>query len=140
MNSNQTGGGPSKVGGAESREPPFSGHNIFVPWHSHTLVVRIAIHSPPSPTTHHGFRGHQKTAEASVKHLRTVCFCGNENRTGMVLPPELVGLIDYLPTLSGSVRRVVLAISAMTSSHNDDKEAVLPEQEGITWDETGIYQ
>ena len=108
MSSNQTGGGPSKVGGPESREPPFSGHNIFAPWHSHMLVVRIAIYSPPSPTTRHGFRGHQKTASASVKHLRTVCIRGNENRTGMVLPPELVGLIDYSPTLSESVRRVVL--------------------------------
>ena len=49
----------------------------------------------------------------------------------MVLPPELVGLIEYLPTLSESVRRVVLAISAMTSSHNDGKDAVLPDQEGI---------
>ena len=58
----------------------------------------------------------------------------------MLLPPVLGGLIDYLPTLSESVRRVVLAISAMTSSHDDDKEAVLPEQEGITWDETGIYK
>ena len=58
----------------------------------------------------------------------------------MVLPSELLGLIDYLPTWSESVRRVVLAISAMTSSHDDDKEAVLPEQEGITWDETGIYK
>ena len=108
---------------AASRCRDVSGHSIFAPWHSHKLVVRIAIYSPPSPTTHHGFRGHQKTAEASVKHLRTVCFCGNENRTGMVLPPELVGLIDYLPTLSESVRRVVLAIRAMTSSHNDDSVA-----------------
>ena len=57
----------------------------------------------------------------------------------MVLPPELVGLIDYLPTLSESVRRVVLAISAMTSSHNDDKDDVLPDQEGIAWDETGTH-
>ena len=57
----------------------------------------------------------------------------------MVLPPELVGLIDYLPTLSESVRRVVLAISAMTSSHIDDKDAVLPDQEGIAWDEIGTY-
>jgi len=55
------------------------------------------------------------------KHLRTVCFCGDENRTGMLLPLELAGLIDYLPTWSDSVCRVVLAISAMTSSHNDDK-------------------
>ena len=52
----------------------------------------------------------------------------------MVLPPELVGLIDYLPTLSESVRHVVLAISAKTSSHNDDKDAVLPDQEGIAWE------
>jgi hypothetical protein len=65
-----------------------------------------------------------------------VSFCGDENRTGMALPPELVGLIDYLPTLSESVRRVVLAISAMTSSHNDDNDAVLPDQKGIAWDET----
>jgi hypothetical protein len=57
----------------------------------------------------------------------------------MLSPPVLVGLIDYLPTLSESVRRVVLAISAMTSSHNDDKDAVLPDQEGITWDETGTH-
>ena len=62
MSSNQTGGGLSKVGGAESRKLPFSGHKIFAPWHSHMLVVRIAIHSPPSPTTCHGFRGHQKMA------------------------------------------------------------------------------
>ena len=68
-----------------------------------------------------------------------MCFCGNENRTGMVLPPELVGLIDYLPTWSESVRRLVLAISARTSSHNDDKDAVLPDQEGVAWDETGTY-
>ena len=38
----------------------------------------------------------------------------------MVLPPELVGLIDYLPTLSESVRRVVLAISAMTVQADSD--------------------
>ena len=54
----------------------------------------------------------------------------------MVLPPELVGLIDYLPTLSESVRRVVLEISAMTSSHNDVKDAALPDEEGVAWDET----
>lgn len=57
----------------------------------------------------------------------------------MLLPPVLGGLIDYLPTLSESVHRVVLAISAMTSSHNDDKDAVLPDQEGIAWDETGTH-
>jgi len=57
----------------------------------------------------------------------------------MFLPPELVGLIDYLPTWSGSVRCVALAISAMTSSQNDDKDAVLPDQEGIAWDETGAH-
>lgn len=57
----------------------------------------------------------------------------------MVLPPELVILIEYLPTLSESVRRVVLAISAMTTSHNDDKDALLPDQEGIAWDETDTY-
>jgi hypothetical protein len=57
----------------------------------------------------------------------------------MLLPPELVGLIDYLPTWSESVRRVLLAISAMTSSHNDDKDAVLPDREGIACDETGIH-
>ena len=57
----------------------------------------------------------------------------------MVLPPELVGLIDYLPTWSESVRHVMLEISAMTSSRNDDKDAVLPDQEGIAWDETGIH-
>ncbi len=68
-----------------------------------------------------------------------MCFCGDENRTGMVWPPELVGLIDCLPTLSESVRRVVLAISAMSSSHNDDKAAVLPDQEGIACDETGTH-
>ena len=65
------------------------------------------------------------------KHLRTVCSCGDENHTGMVSPPELVGLIDYLPTWSESIRRVMMAINAMTSSHNDDKDAVLPDQEGI---------
>ena len=67
---------------------------------SHMPVVRVAIHSPPSPISRHGFRGHQKTALASVKHLRRVCFCGDENCTGMASPPELVGLIDYMPTLS----------------------------------------
>ena len=29
--------------------------------------------------------------------------------------------------------------SAMTSSHNDDKDAVLPDQVGIAWDETGTH-
>ena len=57
----------------------------------------------------------------------------------MLLPPVLGGLIDYLPTLSESVHRVVLAISAMTSSHNDDKDAVLPDQEGIDWDKSGDH-
>ena len=69
--------------------------------------------------------------ELSVKHLRTVCFCRDENLTGMVLPPKLLGLIDCGPTLSESVRPVVLAIGAMTSWHNDYKNAVLPDQEGI---------
>ena len=57
----------------------------------------------------------------------------------MVLPPELVGLIDYLPTLSESVCRVVLAIGAMTSSHIDYNDAVLPDQEGIAWEETDTH-
>lgn len=64
-------------------------------------------------------------------HLPKMCFCGDENRTGMVLTRELVGLIDYLPKLSESVRCVVPAISAMTSSHNDEKDSVMPEQEGF---------
>jgi hypothetical protein len=56
----------------------------------------------------------------------------------MVLPPELLELIDYLPTWSESVRPLVMAISAMNSSQNDDKDAVLPDKKGIAWDETGI--
>ena len=73
MSSNQTGGGPSKVGGAESREPPFSGHNIFAPWHSHMLVVRIAIHSSSSLATARPLA----TAFAAIKKrhrlLQSIC-------------------------------------------------------------------
>lgn len=112
-------------------------------YHLNTVGGSILLRTPQATdqraTTRHCFRGYQKTASASVKLLRTVCFCVEEHSTGMALPPQLVGLNDCWPELSESVRRVLLAISVMTSSHNNDKDAALLDQEGIAGDETGAY-
>ena len=51
----------------------------------------------------------EELLKTGVDHHEIVeqCFCRDENRTGMDLPPELLGRIDDLPTWSESVRRVV---------------------------------